>query len=41
MRPMECGRPARIDRASRPIAMPPGETPGGRGRDGRTPEAER
>src|SRR5881296_1910770 len=34
---LECGRPARTDRASRPIATPPGETPGGSGRDGRTP----
>src|SRR5258705_412495 len=33
----ECERPARTDRASRPIATPPGETPGGSGRDGRTP----
>ena len=30
---MECGRLARIDRASRPIvALPPAETAGGRGR---------
>ena len=34
---LECGRLARTDRASRPIATPPGETPGGSGRDGRTP----
>ena len=34
---LECGRPARADRASRPIATPPGKTPGGSGRDGRTP----
>src|SRR5207244_6682541 len=34
---LEGGRPARTDRASRPIATPPGETPGGSGRDGRTP----
>src|SRR5215813_7041862 len=34
---VECGRLARNDRPSRPIAMPPGETPGGRGRDSRTP----
>src|SRR6266496_5906246 len=34
----ECGRPARIDRASRPIETPPGETPVGSGRDGRTPK---
>src|SRR5207244_5723326 len=34
---LEGGRPARADRASRPIATPPGETPGGSGRDGHTP----
>src|SRR5438876_8171706 len=33
---LECGRPARADRASRQIATPD-KTPGGSGRDGRTP----